>query len=125
MNKNLWLAIVAAVSSFTTAYFTADYKTEQQTANINAIKASAEQKISTVAASTAGPLADGQKLCRVLAGKTWRDGLIVPKNWPISLCSDYAKKSGGTGYQLGCIYTDGTNLGKEDGTLPFPNCGWQ
>jgi len=81
--------------------------------------------VGALAANTPGSLEKGQKLCRVLQGKTWRDGLIVPQNWSISLCVDYMKKTGGNGYQLGCIYTDGTNLGKEDGSLPSPNCGWQ
>jgi len=73
-----------------------------------------------------GSLEEGQKLCVVLGkGKTWRDGLIVPQNWNKTFCEDYMKRSGGSGYQLGCIKTSGTILGGTDGTLPQPNCGWQ
>ena len=117
-HSKLWISLIAAISSVVTAYVTASYTSRQ---------ASQEQEktINRVAASTAGPLENGQKLCRVLQGKTWRDGLIVPQNWNLNLCVDYMKKTGGTAYQLGCIYTDGTNLGKEDGSFPSPNCGWR
>jgi hypothetical protein len=76
-------------------------------------------------AVSAGTLDQGQKLCRVLQGRTWRDGLIVPQNWNVNLCIDYMRKTGGNGYQLGCIHRDGTILGGENGTIPYPNCGWQ
>ena len=86
---------------------------------------SLQEGTTKLAANSLGSLEKGQKLCRVLQGKTWRDGLIVPQNWTISLCVDYMKKTGGNGYQLGCIYQDGTNLGGENGSIPSPNCGWQ
>ena len=71
------------------------------------------------------PLEKGQKLCRVLQGKTWHDGVIVPQSWDINQCKDYMLKTKGSGYQLGCVYTDNTTLGGEDGSTPSPNCGWR
>lgn len=82
------------------------------------------QQISELQGSSAGTLDQGQKLCRVMQNKQWKDGLIVPKSWNINLCMDYMRKTGGTKYQLGCVYTDGLTLGNEDGTIPSPNCSW-
>jgi hypothetical protein len=67
----------------------------------------------------------GQKLCKVLGRKKWRDTVVVPQTWSVGLCADYMKKTGGTTYQLGCIFADRTTLGKEGGTHPEPNCGWE
>jgi hypothetical protein len=131
------LALIAAAASVSTAFITAYYTAhnaaaatvESATANQNHIIEQNQQhtnaQIDRLAGTTAGPLSDGQKLCRVLQGHTWRDGVIVPKDWSVSLCQDYQKKTGGTGYQLGCIYSDGTTLGGENGTFPSPNCGWR
>jgi len=131
------VALITALSSIATAFITA-YFTAHTAANA-AVQSAAENQarviehnqqqtndqINRVAAGTAGSLAEGQKLCRVLLGHTWRDGMIVPKDWLISTCQDYQRRAGGTAYQLGCIYTDGTNLGGENGTFPVPNCGWK
>lgn len=132
MNEELKKAIInssiAAVIGFSTAFLTYFQKTNEIDKNVaethEKLK-NATTQITQLESGSVGSLEKGQKLCRVLQGKTWRDGLIVPQNWSQSLCIDYMKKSGGNGYQLGCIYSDGTNLGKEDGSFPSPNCGWQ
>jgi hypothetical protein len=133
----LWTSLAAVVVAILTSVFNL-----QQQGNVAGVKNQVEQtqndlrdtrrqvefanqNAAVAAAGSVGSLESGQKLCRVLQGRAWRDGLIVPKNWTVSLCVDYMKKTGGNGYQLGCIYSDGTNLGKEDGSFPSPNCGWQ
>lgn len=68
----------------------------------------------------------GQKLCRALLGKIKRDSIIAPENWTINLCSDFSKKLGGTGYQLGCLTGNGVTMGAEDGSTPPGNtCEWK
>jgi type II secretory pathway pseudopilin PulG len=133
MSKAIWVALITAAASIVVAvvsgWFALRANNNQaelaKTANAAQSAANnANQQLNQVAASSAGTLERGQKLCRVIHGNTWRDGLIVPQNWTAALCSDYTKKTGGTGYQLGCIYTDGTNLAKPDGSFPSPNCGW-
>jgi hypothetical protein len=131
----IWVALITTVGAIAVAFVTASVTagtaaskaTDAQGAAHEALQAaqSAQAQSSQAASSSVGPLQSGQKLCRVLHGNTWRDGLIVPQDWTVSICVDYMKKSGGTGYQLGCIYSDGTNLAKEDGSLPSPNCGWK
>jgi hypothetical protein len=133
MNAKVLTALIAGFSSiataFITAYYTADNKVAKasvtQSQQISNIRETTSDQINSLSASTAGPLARGQKLCRVLQKNTWRDGVIVPQDWSVSTCVDYQKKTGGTAYQLGCIYTDDTTLGKEDGSFPSPNCGWR
>ncbi len=121
-------AIITASVSIATAYFAYRQNISQIEAQVRARDSQVQelqQGTNKLQASSLGSLEKGQKLCRVLQGKTWRDGLIVPQNWSVNLCIDYMKKTGGNGYQLGCIYADGTNLGREDGSFPSPNCGWQ
>lgn len=142
IRKTLVVAILAGLVAFFTALLSNMQKNEKVDNRIDAVQAQAEDAKSSadtakdsakrvqddvkqLGAASLGSLADGQKLCRVLQAKTWRDGLIVPQNWSISLCTDYMKKTGGTGYQLGCIHEDGTTLGGMDGTIPSPNCGWR
>ena len=140
LKMTVGVAIVSAIASVLTAYITfwkgplevkqqevqqLAIKAQGQAENARAAVQDARQQIAQVQATSAGPIEQGQKLCRVLHTKLWRDGLIVPKNWPISLCRDYMLKSGGTKFQLGCVYPDGLNLGTEEGTIPTPNCGWQ
>lgn len=103
--------------------FAAANATTQAQAATRAVQQSSQQ-VAQLQGATAGTLEQGQKLCRVMQNKQWKDGLIVPKSWPISLCRDYMLKSGGSKYQLGCVYQDGLTLGTEDGTIPSPNCGW-
>jgi hypothetical protein len=83
------------------------------------------KSIESVENNAAGSLDKGQKLCRVLQAETWRDGIIVPKNWTIFLCMDYMTKTDAHDYQLGCIYEDGITLGTAGGGIPYPNCGWK
>ena len=132
-----WAVVVAALfTGWFGPRWVEDYKvkleeTRKATAAATVVAAdaakSAQQSSAQVAqlqGATAGTLSQGQKLCRVMQNKQWKDGLIVPQAWGINLCVDYMKKSGGTRYQLGCVYTDGLLLGSEDGTIPSPNCGW-
>ena len=129
MDIKVWVAVIGAIGTIAASYVAADHKVQQaagqQEQQIRQAQEGTTARLNNVIASTPGPLETGQKLCRVLRGTSWRDGLIVPQNWTVSLCVDYMKKSGGTGYQLGCIYPDGTNLAKEDGSFPSPNCGWK
>jgi hypothetical protein len=134
MPATIWVALITAAAGLISASWgitvgnraAADVDRINQQVQGNQDEVRQLQSTSAAAlAGSAGPLEKGQKLCRVLQGKMWRDGLIVPQSWSVSLCVDYMKKTGGTAYQLGCIYTDGTNLGKEDGSFPSPNCGWQ
>ena len=127
------VALIASVTSIATAGITAYVTIHTTVADANAGQAriieqnrqQANDQINRLSRATAGPLSEGQKLCRVLQGHTWRDGVIVPMDWTVSVCQDYQKKSGGSAYQLGCIYSDGTTLGGENGTFPSPNCGWR
>jgi hypothetical protein len=128
LKKAILNGVIAAIIGFSTAfltYFTNVAETQTQIQRANEQVQNATIQINQLEKGSLGSLEKGQKLCRVLQGKTWRDGLIVPQNWSQNLCIDYMKKTGGNGYQLGCIYSDGTNLGKEDGSFPSPNCGWQ
>jgi hypothetical protein len=130
----LFVTIISAVTSVTVAYIThwkgpleVERKKFEQSVFDHVYNEDRKllRQIAQVQTGTAGPIEQGQKLCRVLQEEQWRDGLIVPKNWPISLCRDYMLKSKGSKFQLGCVYQDGLNLGSEEGTIPMPNCGWQ
>jgi hypothetical protein len=131
MNK-VTAALVTAIGSVIVAVISGIYALEVNTQQAKLIAETAEaHRVSNAAinqanqlsADSLGSLDNGQKLCRVLH-KGWAEGLIVPQSWSISLCVDYQKKTQGTGYQLGCIYATGTNLGKTDGSIPYPSCGW-
>jgi hypothetical protein len=134
MPATIWVALITAAAGLIAGFWgiSAANRTASDVNQVNRQVQSNQEQVRQLSATSAaalagsaGPLERGQKLCRVLQGRMWRDGLIVPQNWTVSLCVDYMKKTGGTAYQLGCIYTDGTNLGKEDGSFPSPNCGWQ
>ena len=128
--KAVPVAIISAVASILVALvsgylsYSAQLQTLKTQDQYHSLVATTDNRINQVAQGSVGTLEQGQKLCRVFAGNTWRYGIIVPQNWNVTLCSDYTKKTGGTKFQLGCIRTDGTNLAQPDGSLPSPNCGW-
>jgi hypothetical protein len=117
------VAILAALASLGVGYF--QFLARRTTDNLSRTVAESSRQVQVLSVGVVGPLERGQKLCRVLRGSTWRDGIIVPQNWTVRLCEDYMRKTGGTDYQLGCIYTDGTNLALPARAIPSPNCGWQ
>ena len=120
------VAVITAVASIivavVSAYSAKDAKNQAEQAISKAN--SADGEVAKVKSSSVGSLNDGQKLCRVLQRKAWRDGVIVPKDWGVVNCQDYMRKTEGDDYQLGCVYSDGVNLAKPGGSLPSPNCGW-
>src|SRR5713101_6064834 len=115
LRKALVVGGIAAVVAFITAFVGSFQqkrdidvnvaKSESQARAANEKADIATRQVNQLAVTSLGSLEKGQKLCRVLQGKAWRDGLIVPQNWTVSLCVDYMKKTGGSGYQLGCIYS--------------------
>lgn len=114
------VALITAIASIAVALITSilSYYTQRHLQD-------AQSQIQQLNQSTAGSLTNGQKLCRVLLLRSWRDSVIVPQSWNINLCNNYSKKLGGTGYQLGCVTNTGVSLGGENGTLPEDNsCGW-
>lgn len=98
MSKAIWVALIAAIASIVVAVVSGLFALQAinnqaelaKTANAAQNAANnANQQLNQVAASSAGTLERGQKLCRVIHGNTSRDGLIVPQNWTAALCSDY------------------------------------
>jgi hypothetical protein len=126
-------ALITALAAFLTAagtYInagnantTAD-KAQRDASKADKTSLAAAAAVSGLEPATAGSLEEGQKLCRVLQGKSWRDGMIVPKNWTIRLCEDYMRKTEGTDYQLGCATKDNVYLASPPRAIPTPNCGW-
>lgn len=141
----LYAAIVGTIGVLGGAYITAVWGPEQlklietrqaelnakviattgTIAIVNAQAAKASEQVNQLQAATPGTLQQGQKLCMVMLGKQWKDGLVVPQGWNINLCMDYMRKTGGTKYRLGCVYNDNVVIGGENGTIPDRNCGWQ
>jgi hypothetical protein len=122
------LAVITAAVSIVGSYFAYRVQIRQLETQVSEREGKIEEiqaNTNKLAENSIGPLEQGQKLCRVLQGKTWRDGVIVPQSWNINQCKDYMLKSGGNGYQLGCVYTDNTTLGGENGSTPSPNCRWK
>jgi hypothetical protein len=125
MNAKVMGALIAAIGSIVVAVVSGFYALQatRETAEAHRVSNDAIKQVNQVSEDSLGSLDQGQKLCRVLH-KGWAEGLIVPRNWNVTLCVDYEKKTLGNGHQLGCIYANGTTLANPDGSLPSPNCGW-
>jgi archaellum component FlaF (FlaF/FlaG flagellin family) len=138
-----WISVLALLNTLAIAYLAyvqgpvevkkveliaVQSQVQQANADISelnkAIKDASEQFRKFRVGST-GTTDEGQKVCMVLKGNKWRDGMIVPMDWTINLCQDYQRKTGGDAFQLGCIYPSGIVIAHENGTTPDRDCGWK
>src|SRR5262249_9674199 len=103
--SKLMVAVISAVSAIVVAFITSYFQYQTQIAptktemeKTQSQLGDTSQQLRQVQYNSAGTLQEGQKLCRVLQGRQWRDSVIVPKSWNVTLCHDYALRLGGTAY---------------------------
>ena len=106
------IAVIAAIGSIGAAFF-------------------ANNSISEIS-EIFGTLDSGQKVCHVLHnGANWRDNMIVPKDWEIDTCLNFAEQFDADNYSIGCVNDEGAEVspyvrvaGDAKPEIPEPNCGW-
>jgi hypothetical protein len=130
VSARIVVAIISGATSIVVALITANYTAENKIAGEREVIYRNQQEttsqLNRLAGSTPGPLTDGQKLCRVLGkNQPLGDGVIVPQDWTVNTCKDYQLRVGGSTFELGCVFPNGTSIGKPDGGLPDRPCGWQ
>lgn len=67
------------------------------------------------------------KLCSAVHAMSfnWRDTIIVPDDWRVATCQNFANSLGGSHYQLGCANPGSFSWGNNEGSLPPENqCHW-